>query len=45
MEPIDLIEAAYLKKDLPQFKVGDLLRVYVKIKEEDKIKDGYFLEE
>ncbi|MFH1245341.1 MAG: 50S ribosomal protein L19 [Candidatus Omnitrophota bacterium] len=38
MKKIDLVEAAYLKKDLPEFHPGDTLRVYVKIKEEDKVR-------
>ncbi len=38
MRQIDLIESAYLKKEIPNFKVADMLRVYVKIKEEDKIR-------
>lgn len=38
MNKIDLVEAAYLKKDLPEFRPGDTLRVYVRIKEEDKVR-------
>ncbi len=36
MKQIELVESPHLKKDVPKFKSGDLLRVYVKIKEEDK---------
>ncbi|MBL7085020.1 MAG: 50S ribosomal protein L19 [Candidatus Omnitrophica bacterium] len=38
MKQIDLVEAAYLKKDIPEFKAGDTVRVRVKIKEEDKVR-------
>ncbi len=38
MKKIELIESAHLKKDIPEFKAGDVLRVYVKIKEEDKVR-------
>lgn len=38
MKKIEMVEAPYLKKDLPTFKVGDTVRVYVKIKEEDKLR-------
>ncbi|MCQ9208850.1 MAG: 50S ribosomal protein L19 [Omnitrophica bacterium] len=38
MKKIDLVESAYLKKDIPKFKTGDTLRVYVKIKEEEKMR-------
>ena len=38
MKKIDLIESAHLKKDIPEFRAGDLVRVYVKIREEDKIR-------
>jgi len=36
VKQIELVEATHLKKDTPKFKAGDLVRVYVKIKEEDK---------
>lgn len=36
MKQIELVESVHLKKDIPKFKAGDVLRVYVKIKEEDK---------
>lgn len=38
MKKIDAVEAAHLKKELPKFKAGDTVRVYVKIKEEDKVR-------
>ncbi len=38
MKKIDLVEAAHLKKDVSKFNVGDTVRVYVKIKEEDKLR-------
>ena len=38
MKQIDLVESAHLKKDIPKFNVGDVLRVYVQIKEEDKMR-------
>ncbi len=38
MKQIDLIESAHLKKDITKFKVGDAVRVYSKIKEEDKVR-------
>lgn len=31
-----IVEAAYLKKDIPKFNVGDTVRVFVKIVEEEK---------
>lgn len=38
MKQLDLIESAYIRKDIPKFKAGDMVRVYVKIKEEDKVR-------
>lgn len=39
MDKIKLIEQEYLKKDLPKFKVGDTVKVFVKIAEgEDKVR-------
>ena len=38
MKQIDLIEQAQLKKDIPKFKVGDTVCVYVKIREEEKVR-------
>lgn len=36
MKQIESVEAGYLKKNLPEFKVGDTLNVHLQIKEEDK---------
>lgn len=38
MEKLKLIETEYLKKDIPAFKVGDTVRVMVKIPEGDKVR-------
>ena len=42
MKHVELVEPKYLKKDLPQFKSGDTVRVHVKIKEEDKVRIQVF---
>src|SRR3989338_1267877 len=36
MDKIRLVDEAQLKKDIPKFNIGDTVRVFVKIKEEDK---------
>ena len=36
MQRTDFVEQEYLKKDIPEFAIGDTLRVYVKVKEGDK---------
>lgn len=36
MNRADFVEQEYLRKDMPQFSIGDTLRVYVKVKEGDK---------
>ncbi len=36
MDKLKLIEKTYVKKDIPEFKVGDTLKVYVKLVEEEK---------
>ncbi len=36
MQPLDQFDQAGLKKDIPQFKTGDTVRVYCKVKEGDK---------
>ena len=36
MNPIDRIEAEQLRKDVPQFKPGDTVRVHVRVVEGDK---------
>jgi len=38
MKKIEMAESAHLKKEVPKFKTGDTVRVYVKIKEEDKMR-------
>ena len=38
MDKIKMIEAEYLKKDIPEFNVGDVVRVMVKIPEADKVR-------
>lgn len=42
MRKIEAIESTHLKKDIPKFKPGDTLRVYVQIKEEDKLRIQVF---
>ncbi|MBN3039183.1 MAG: 50S ribosomal protein L19 [Candidatus Omnitrophica bacterium] len=42
MKHVDIIEPGYLKKDIPEFKPGDTVRVHVKIREEDKIRIQVF---
>lgn len=42
MELIEKVEAAYLKKDLPEFRVGDTLKVYFRVKEGDKTRTQLF---
>lgn len=36
MNLVDLVEQPYLKEDIPAFRVGDTVKVHVKIKEGDK---------
>ena len=38
MKGIKAIEPKHLKKDLPKFSPGDTVRVYVKIREEGKVR-------
>jgi len=42
VDRIKLVEGEQLKKDIPRFKVGDLVRVHVKIQEEDKTRTQVF---
>lgn len=42
MENIRRIEAPHLKKDLPEFRSGDSVRVHVNVKEGDKIRTQIF---
>ena len=39
---LDTITAENLKKDVPEFAIGDQVKVYVKIKEGDKTRDQAF---
>ena len=36
MNKIDLVDKEQLKENLPEFRAGDIVRVYVKIKEAEK---------
>jgi large subunit ribosomal protein L19 len=36
MDKIKLVEAAFVKSDLPEFKVGDVLNVHVRVVEGEK---------
>lgn len=36
MDLIKLVETEYIKKDIPTFKAGDTIKVYIKIKEGSK---------
>lgn len=36
MDLIKLVESTHLKKDIPTFKAGDTIKVYIKIKEGSK---------
>ena len=36
MNIVDIIESENLKKDVPEFSIGDTVKVFVKIKEGDK---------
>lgn len=38
LEKMKLIEDQFLRKDLPQFDVGDVVRMKLKVKEADKIR-------
>jgi len=33
---VDFVEKQYMRSDLPEFAIGDTLRVYVKVREGDK---------
>lgn len=39
---IELVEKSYLKKDNPEFKAGDTVKVYMKIEEAGKIRTQVF---
>lgn len=36
MEKVKLVDAAYMKDDIPEFKAGDTVRVHVKVREGQK---------
>jgi large subunit ribosomal protein L19 len=36
MKTIEAVEQAYLKKDIPEFRVGDTVEVHCRVKEGDK---------
>lgn len=38
MKRVELIESAHIKRDIPGFSAGDTVRIYVKIKEEDRVR-------
>jgi large subunit ribosomal protein L19 len=38
MKHIEWVESNYIKKDIPAFNSGDVVRVHVQIKEEDKVR-------
>lgn len=42
MKKIDLIEKDYLKKSVPEFKVGDEVKVHLKVQEGDKTRIQVF---
>lgn len=42
MREIKLVESSFLRSDIPNFKPGDTLRVYIKIKEGEKERTQVF---
>lgn len=42
MNPVELVEQKYMKKDLPDFRPGDTVRVNVRIQEGDKYRIQVF---
>ncbi len=42
MKKIDLIEKEYLKKEIPEFQVGDEVKVHIKVHEGDKTRTQLF---
>ena len=38
MTKCDRVEKDYMKKEIPAFKIGDTVKVFVKIREEDKFR-------
>ena len=41
---IELVEKEYLRSDIPQFKAGDTIGVYYKVKEGNKERVNYLKE-
>lgn len=39
---VEKLEAPYMKKDLPSFRVGDALKVYFRVKEGEKTRSQVF---
>ncbi len=42
MNKIEMIEKDYLKKDIPEFRVGDTVKVHIKVQEGDKTRTQVF---
>ncbi len=42
MDKIRMIETEFLKKQMPNFNIGDVVKVYVNIREEDKTRTQAF---
>ncbi len=42
MDPIELVEKGWRKEEVPEFRVGDMVRVYVKVVEGDKTRSQVF---
>ncbi len=42
MKAIEIVEKDYLKKNIPNFKVGDIVKVFQKVSEGDKIRTQVF---
>lgn len=42
MDKIKIVESEFMKKQIPGFNIGDVIRVYIKIKEEDKTRTQAF---
>ena len=42
MSKVNLIDKSYLKTDLPEFRVGDEVKIHLKVKEGDKTRTQLF---
>ncbi len=42
MKKIEIIEKEYLKKEIPEFRVGDEVKVHIKVHEGDKTRTQLF---